>query len=74
MYTNDRITCNPDIMLGKPLIRGTRITVELILKRLSEGMSEDEFLRAYPQLKHEDILAALSYSAEVISREELIVS
>lgn len=74
MYTNERITCNPDIMLGKPVIKGTRITLELLLKKLSEGMSMEEIIAAYPQIKKEDILAAISYSAEVISREEMIVS
>ena len=74
MYTNERITCHPDVMLGKPVIKGTRITVELILKKLSEGMSIPELITAYPQLKQDDILAAISYSAEVISREEMIVS
>ena len=67
-----RITVNPDIMLGKPIIKGTRITVELILRKLSEGMNENELLKAYSGLKKEDILAALSYSADIISREELI--
>jgi uncharacterized protein (DUF433 family) len=59
-------------MLGKPVIKGTRITVELILKKLSEGMSLDEVIQAYPHLTREDILAALSYSADVISKEEII--
>lgn len=70
----DRITVDPEIMLGKPIIRGTRITVELILRKLSEGMTIEELLRAYPHLTRDDILAAISYSADVISREELIVS
>ncbi len=77
MYTHfykDRITVDPDIMLGKPIIKGTRITVELILRKLSEGMSFEELLEAYPHLNKEDILAALSYSADVISQEELIAS
>lgn len=70
----DRITATPDIMLGKPIIKGTRITVELILKKLSEDMSFEELLKAYPHLTKDDILAALSYSADVVSQEELIVS
>jgi uncharacterized protein (DUF433 family) len=69
-----RITVNPDIMLGKPVIKGTRITVELILRKLSEGMSFEELLKAYPHLTKDDILATLSYSADVISQEELIAS
>lgn len=74
MNYKERITIDPDIMLGKPIIKGTRITVELILKKLSEDMPENELLEAYPHLTHQDILAALSYSAAVISKEELIAS
>ena len=70
----ERIIVNPGIMLGKPVIKGTRITVELILRKLSENMSFEELLEAYPHLAKEDILAALSYSADVISQEELIAS
>ncbi|MBZ0108736.1 MAG: DUF433 domain-containing protein [Candidatus Scalindua rubra] len=61
-------------MLGKPVIRGTRVTVALLLEKLSEGVTIQELLEAYPNLAKEDILAALSYSADVISREELIES
>ncbi|OGL46219.1 MAG: antitoxin [Candidatus Schekmanbacteria bacterium RBG_16_38_11] len=74
MNYKERITIDPNIMLGKPVIKGTRVTVELILKKLSEGMSTEELLEAYPHLKREDILSALSYSADVISREELIAT
>jgi len=70
----DKITVNPEIMLGKPVIKGTRITVELILRKLSEGMTIEELLKAYPHLTKEDILAVLEYAADVISMEEIIVS
>jgi uncharacterized protein (DUF433 family) len=73
MNYNERISLDPNIMLGKPVIKGTRIPVELILKKLSEGMTQEELIKAYPSLSKEDILAALSYSADVISREELLV-
>ena len=72
MTYTDRIVSDPKIMLGKPVIKGTRITVELILKKLSEGLTIEELLEAYPHLTKEDILAVLSYSADVISREEII--
>ena len=72
MIYADRIISDQKIMLGKPVIKGTRITVELILKKLSEGMSFEELMQAYPHLTKEDILATLSYSADVISREEII--
>lgn len=74
MDYRERITTDPNIILGKPIIRGTRITVELILKKLSEGVTIEELLEAYPHLTKEDILAALSYTADVISQEELIAT
>jgi uncharacterized protein (DUF433 family) len=72
-YSN-RIISNPEIMLGKPIIRGTRITVELILRKIAEGLNIDELLVGYPQLKKADVSAALSYSTDVIAEEELVVS
>jgi len=74
MNYKDRIISNPNIMLGKPVIKGTRITVELILRKLSEGMIIEEVLKAYPGITKDDVYAALSYSADVISKEEIIVS
>ena len=68
----DRISASPEVLHGKPLIKGTRISVELILKRLSEGSSVEDLLVAYPHIAREDVLAALAYSAEVVSHEELI--
>ena len=53
-------------MLGKPIIKGTRITVEHILRELSEGITIVELLESYPHLIRDDILAALSYSADVM--------
>lgn len=70
-YTK-RIVSDPDIMLGKPIVKGTRITVELILRKMAEGMTFEELLEAYPHITKDDILAAISYSADVISKEELI--
>jgi len=74
MDYKETIVVDPDIMLGKPIIKGTRITVELVLRKLAEGTSEDELMKAYPDLQQTDIRAALSYSADVISKEEMIVS
>jgi uncharacterized protein (DUF433 family) len=56
-------------MLGKPVIRGTRITVELVLRSLSEGATETDLLEAYPHLKPEDIRAALAYAADAVERQ-----
>ena len=72
MDYKERIESNPEIMLGKPIIKGTRITVEIILKKMSDGMNIDELIEAYPHLSEQDIRAALSYSAEVISKEEIV--
>lgn len=59
---SDRIVVDPGILAGKPLIRGTRIAVELILELLAAGQSEAEILANYPGLTREDILASLSYA------------
>lgn len=69
----DRIVVDPDVMLGKPVIRGTRITVELILERLAGGVSFDELLDAYPHLKREDIFSALSFASHALSTDEIIL-
>ncbi len=69
----DRIEINPEVMLGKPVIRGTRITVELILRKLSEGMDEADLLDAYPRLSQADIQAALAYAADTVSHETIVL-
>ena len=71
MGHKDRIQINPKIMLGKPVIRGTRIPVELVLRKLAEGASEAELIDAYPSLTAEDIKAALAYAAETIAHQEI---
>jgi uncharacterized protein (DUF433 family) len=71
MNFENRIELNAKVLLGKPLIRGTRIPVELLLRKLSEGATETELLDAYPALKAEDIKAALAYAAKTIAHEEI---
>ena len=68
----DRIEVNPEIMLGKPVIRGTRIPVELVLRKLSEGMTEADLLDAYPRLTRLDIQAALAYAAQTVANDLII--
>jgi uncharacterized protein (DUF433 family) len=63
------VEVNPKVMMGKPVIRGTRITVENILERLAAGESIEEILEAYPDLGREAIHGALSYAAEVLGGE-----
>jgi len=66
-----RISIDPNICFGKPCIRGTRIWVSLIMENLADGIVEAEILEAYPQLKPEDIRAALAFAAEM-TREHVI--
>lgn len=66
-----RISVDPHVCFGKACIRGTRIWVSLILDNLAEGVTEEELLRAHPQLKREDIRAALAYGAET-TKERVI--
>ena len=66
-----RISVNPDVCFGKPCIKGTRIWVSLLLDMLADGMGVDDILGEYPQLKREDILAAMAYGAEM-SRERYV--
>ena len=70
MANDDRIEVNPKIMLGKPVIRGTRIPVELLLRKLGEGATEAQLLDAYPRLTPEDIRAAITYAAQALPHEE----
>jgi uncharacterized protein (DUF433 family) len=76
MYSIDqlleRISVNPQVMVGKPVIRGTRIPVELIVKMMAQGIAEEEILKEYPRLVLEDIRAALAYASAVLSNEEVV--
>jgi uncharacterized protein (DUF433 family) len=67
----NRISIDPRVCFGQPCIKGTRIWVSLVLDLLAEGLSEQQILIEYPQLKREDILAALAYGAEM-AREHII--
>jgi uncharacterized protein (DUF433 family) len=69
----DRIEVNPKVMLGKPVIRGTRVPVELILRKLSEGATEQDLLDAYPRLSRQDIQAAIGYAADTLAHEETLI-
>jgi len=73
MTFTDRIEINPKVMLGKPVIRGSRITVELILRKLGEGATEKDLLNAYPKLTREDIQAAMRYAADTLAHEETVI-
>lgn len=69
---HNRIEINPDIMFGKPVIKGTRITVEQILRKLAGGMTVDEIQTDHPHLTTEDIYAATAFAADHLAQEEII--
>lgn len=66
-----RITVDSNILAGKPIIKGTRIAVEFILELLANGWTVNNILRSYPQLKREDVTAALKYATEVLKEEKV---
>lgn len=68
----DRIVRNPAILAGKPVIRGTRISVEFVLELLAGGWSEADIFENYPGITHEDIKACLNYALAVLSAERTI--
>ena len=69
---HNRIEINPDVMLGKPVIKRTRIPVELVIRKLGEGAALEDLLDAYPNLKKDDIQAALLYAADHVGNEKII--
>ena len=69
----EHIEVDPEVMLGKPVIRGTRIPVELIVRKLGEGATEADLLDAYPRLTQQDIRAALAYAADSLAHETIIL-
>jgi uncharacterized protein (DUF433 family) len=71
MDFHERITINPAVRFGKPCVRGTRLTVGDVLSYLASGMKENELLKDFPQLTHDDVLACLAYAAD---RERLLIS
>jgi uncharacterized protein (DUF433 family) len=68
----ERVEIDPEVMLGKPVIRGTRITVEIILEKLAAGSPVEEILAEYPRLTREDVLAAVAYARQAIGTDEII--
>ena len=68
----ERIEMNPDIMDGKPVVRGTRVPVELILRKLGAGMSAEAILVDHPRLMRDDIRAAQAFAADYLADEEIV--
>lgn len=71
---HERISVDPKVMVGKPCIKGTRITVEQLLREIAGGWSTEEILDAHPHLQPADILAAIGYAADVVANEEIYLS
>ncbi len=69
---HERIEINPEIMGGKPVVRGTRIPVETVLRKLGAGMSMDAILADHPRLTRDDVLAAQAFAADYMADEDLI--
>ncbi len=69
---HERIDINPEIMGGKPVVRGTRIPVETVLRKLGAGMTFDAILADHPRLTRDDILAAQAFAADYIADEDLV--
>ena len=74
MLLTDYVEMKLDVMLGKPVIRGTRITVELIMRKMSEGATVESILEAYPHLTREGVLGAVDYAYRAVAHEELVVT
>ncbi len=72
MKWKDHIEVNPAVLVGKPIIKGTRISVELILDRLADGWTMEDVLASYPHINREDVLAALSFASELFKEETFV--
>ena len=71
MDWRDRVIIDPKILVGKPVVKGTRISVELVVDLLAAGWTQDQILDAYPSLAPEDIRACLSYASELLHAERV---
>ncbi len=71
MALTDRIIVDPKILTGKPVVRGTRISVEMVVELLAAGWSHEQILASYPQLSEEDIRACLAYASELLREEKV---
>jgi uncharacterized protein (DUF433 family) len=71
MTWKDRIILDPAILVGKPVVKGTRLAVEFIIELLAQGWTEADVLKNYPGLTHEDVQACLAYASEVLKSEKV---
>ena len=74
MNWQDRITVDPDVLVGKPIIKGTRISVEFVIDLLAQGWTAEQVLREYDHLSAEDVQACLAYASEVLKSERVYLT
>jgi len=74
MATHERVEINPEVMGGKPVIRGTRVPVEIVLRKLGAGMTPEEIIHDHPRLTVDDIRAAQAFAADYLADEDLVYS
>lgn len=74
MAEHPRITLNPDVLAGKPVIRGTRLSVEFIIGLMADGRTEADILQSYPGITHEDIIACFAYARDTLGSEKVFPS
>jgi uncharacterized protein (DUF433 family) len=74
MTENNRIALAPEILAGKPVIRGTRLSVEFVIGLLADGWTEADILENYPGIEHDDVLACLAYARDILSSERIFPS
>ena len=72
MDWRERIVSDPDVLVGKPTVKGTRLSVELILGWLANGWTHEMIVDSYPQLNRDDILASLAFAAEMLREEQYV--
>jgi uncharacterized protein (DUF433 family) len=72
MNWRERIVVDPEVLAGKPVVRGTRLSVEFLLDRLADGWSTDDLYRSYPRLQPADLQAVFAFAAEVMKDEEYV--
>jgi uncharacterized protein (DUF433 family) len=71
MSWQDRIVLDPNVLLGKPVVKGTRISVELVIDLLAAGWTQEQILESYPNLTAEDVRACLAYAGELLHAEKV---
>ena len=74
MAESDRISLDPDVLVGKPVIRGTRLAVEFVIGLMADGWTEADILENYPGVTHDDIIACLTYARDALSSERVFPS